>query len=70
MTFSFEDEFINGTCYLELEFPNSDKGFIELEKDIDNECYKLEVKNSLLKDKGIIKMQLKEVNNQHILAWQ
>ena len=66
LTFSFEDEFINGTCNLELEFPNSDKGFIELEKDIDNECYKLEVKNSLLKDEGIVRMQLKIVQDTAI----
>lgn len=68
LIFTYEDEFIDGTCYLELEFPNGDKGFIELEKHVDNECYKLEVKNSLLKNEGLIKMQLKIV--QDTAVWK
>lgn len=68
LIFSFEDGFVDGTCNLELEFPNGNKGFIELEKDVDNECYKLEVKNSLLKDDGVIKMQLKIV--QDTAVWK
>lgn len=66
LIFSFEDGFIDGICYLELEFPNGDKGFIGLEKYVENECYKLEVKNSLLKYDGIIKMQLKIVQGTAI----
>lgn len=66
LIFRFEDGFIDGTCNLELKFPNEGKGVIELEKDVDNECYKLEVKNSLLKDEGIVRMQLKIVQDTAI----
>ncbi len=66
LIFSFEDGFVDGTCYLELEFENGKKGSIELKK-ID-ETYQLEVKNSLLRVKGIVKMQLKIV--QKTAVWK
>lgn len=62
LVFLFGDGFIDGTCYLELEFPGGRKYSIETKKDKENECYKLEVKNSLLKKDGLIRMQLKIVN--------
>lgn len=62
LIFLFEDGFVDGICYLELEFPSGRKYSIETEKDEKNECYKLEVKNSLLKKDGLIRMQLKIVN--------
>lgn len=64
LIFLFEDGFVNGTGYLEIEFPNGCCGrkcSIELVKDLENECYKLEVKNSLLRFDGKLKMQLKIV---------
>ncbi len=62
LIFLFEDGFVDGICYLELEFKSGRKYSIETEKDEINECYKLEVKNSLLKKDGLIGMQLKIVN--------
>lgn len=65
LIFLFEDEFVDGTGYLEIEFPSgccNKKRSIELEKDSENECYKLEVKNSLLRFEGTLKMQLKIVD--------
>ena len=65
LIFLFEDGFVDGTGYLEIEFPNGCCGrkcSIELEKDRENECYKLEVKNSLLRFGGALRMQLKIVN--------
>jgi len=59
LVFLFEDEFVDGTCYLELEFLNRKKYSIELEKV--GEGYQLEVKNSLLRYAGPIDMQLKIV---------
>ena len=59
LLFCFEDGFVDGTGYLELEFANGRKGMIELKKA--DEMYELEVKNSLLKYEGIVKMQLKIV---------
>ena len=61
LVFSIADGFIDGTCYLELEFPNEEKGYLTLEKDTENECYYIEVKNSLLAQAGQVQMQLKIV---------
>lgn len=66
LVFCFEDGFVDGTCYLELEFENGKKGSIELEKE--NETYRLEVKNSLLRFEGTVKMQLKIV--QKTAVWK
>lgn len=66
LIFLFEDGFVDGTCYLELEFKSGRKYSIETEKDEKNECYKLEVKNSLLKKDGLIRMQLKIVNGMAV----
>ena len=58
LIFTF-DTFINGTAYLEVEFPNPklNRVFIELTKV--NQTYQLEVKNSLLVCEGYLKMQLR-----------
>lgn len=53
---TFEDEFLNGEGILEIQKPNSQKEYIILEKEED--CYLLEVKNSLLTLEGEITMQL------------
>lgn len=66
LLFSFEDDFMDGTCFLELELPGGKKGLIELER-VDS-CYRLEVKNSLLGRKGPVRMQLKVVNGT--MVWK
>lgn len=68
LVFKIDEGFIDGTAYLELILPNNDccdskKYSIELEKDVEKECYKLEVKRSLLKHEGVVKMQLKVISN-------
>lgn len=68
LIFCFEEGFIDGTAFLELILPtdnccNNKKHSIELEKDVENECYKLEVKRSLLRYDGDVKMQLKIISN-------
>lgn len=66
LIFLFEDGFVDGTCYLELEFPNREKYSIEIEKK--DESYCLEVRNSLLRFAGSITMQLKIV--QKTAVWK
>lgn len=56
LKFTFEDEFLNGEGILEIQKPNSQKEYIILEKEED--CYLLEIKNSLLNVEGEITMQL------------
>ena len=58
LIFSF-DTFIDGTAYLEVQFPDpkQKKVFIELTKV--NQTYQIEVKNSLLICEGYLKMQLR-----------
>lgn len=56
LKFTFEDEFLNGEGILEIQKPNSQKEYIILDKEED--CYLLEVKNSLLNIEGEITMQL------------
>lgn len=68
LIFLFEDEFVDGTCFLELEFPNGQKNAIELEKDETNKSYSLTVKNSLLRYVGTIDMQLKII--QKTAVWK
>ena len=68
LVFKIDEGFIDGTAYLELILPvdnccDRSKHSIELEKDVENECYKLEVKRSLLKYDGDVKMQLKTISN-------
>ena len=69
LVFKIEDSFLDGKGYLELILPDEctckrKKYAIELvEKDIENECYKLEVKRSLLRYEGTVRMQLKIVQN-------
>ncbi len=69
LIFLFEDGFVDGTGYLEIEFPNgccNRKCSIELEKDLENECYRLEVKNSLLRFEGNLKLQVKIVDRRAV----
>ena len=56
LKFTFEDNFLDGEGILEIQKPNSQKEYIILEKEED--CYLLEVKNSLLNFEGEIIMQL------------
>lgn len=56
LKFIFEDDFLDGEGILEIQKPNSQKEYIILEKEED--CYLLEVKNSLLSLEGEIIMQL------------
>lgn len=56
LKFIFEDIFLNGEGILEIQKPNAQKEYIILEKEED--CYLLEVKNSLLNVEGEITMQL------------
>lgn len=68
LVFKIDEGFIDGTAFLELILPtdnccDSKKYSIELEKDVENECYKLEVKRSLLRYDGDVKMQLKIISN-------
>lgn len=56
LKFTFEDNFLDGEGILEIQKPNSQKEYIILEKEED--CYLLEVKNSLLSVEGEIIMQL------------
>lgn len=67
LVFCFEDGFVDGVCDLDIEFPNGKKGCIEnLEKDRENECYKLVVKSGLLRYEGVVKMQLKVVQKTKV----
>ncbi len=68
LIFKVEESFLDGKAYLELILPDEctckrKKYAIELEKDAENECYKLEVKRSLLRYEGMVRMQLKIVQN-------
>ena len=68
LVFKIDEGFIDGTAFLELILPtdnccNNKKHSIELEKDVENECYQLEVKRSLLRYDGDVKMQLKIISN-------
>ena len=56
LKFIFEDDFLDGEGILEVQKPNSQKEYIILDKEED--CYLLEVKNSLLSLEGEIIMQL------------
>lgn len=56
LKFTFEDDFLDGEGILEIQKPNSQKEYIILDKEED--CYLLEVKNSLLTLEGEITMQL------------
>lgn len=56
LKFIFEEDFLDGEGILEIQRSNSQKEYIILEKEED--CYLLEVKNSLLNFEGEIIMQL------------
>ena len=53
---SFEDEFVDGICYLEIK-RNNETGYLEMQKV--GETYQLEIKSSLLNEVGQIDMQLR-----------
>lgn len=61
LVFEILEGFIDGTCSLEIEFPDGTSEFVETTKNETN--YSLIVKNSLLKQAGILKMQLKITQN-------
>lgn len=68
LVFKIDEGFIDGTAFLELILPtdnccNNKKHSIEVEKDVEKECYQLEVKRSLLRYEGVVKMQLKIISN-------
>lgn len=54
--FKFNDEFVNGTAWLEFE-RNSDKGYVLMSKE--NDTYTLPIKQSLLSEQGKIYFQLR-----------
>ena len=64
LIFCFEDKFIEGTAYLELELPDGKKGSLQLEKE--GETYWIIVKNSLLTQVGNVEMQLKIIQKTAI----
>jgi len=67
LVFSFADGFVDGICNLEVEFPDGYKFAIEeLEKDVENECYRLIVQSGLLTQEGWLKMQLKIIQETEI----
>ncbi len=69
LVFGFEDGFVDGTGFLEIEFPGGCCGrkcSIELVKDLEKECYKLQVKSSLLRFEGTLRMQLKIVDGTKV----
>ena len=55
LVFSFEDKFIDGTCYLELELPSGKKNSVKLDKE--DETYCAIVKNNLLTQSGEVRIQ-------------
>lgn len=54
----------NTTPYLEIEFPDTTKKLIELNRISDNEA-ELIVKNSLLKQEGFLKLEIVLINNDY-----
>lgn len=66
LVFSFEDKFIDGTCYLELELPSGKKNSVKLDKE--DETYCAIVKNNLLTQTGEVRMQLKII--QKTAVWK
>lgn len=67
LCFGFYDNFIDGNAILEFEFPDGEKKFIELEKDVEESFYKILVKSSLLSQEGEIKLELKIVNENEVI---
>lgn len=67
LCFGFYDDFIDGDAILEFEFPDGQKKFIELEKDIEEKFYKILIKSSLLQQEGDIKLELKIINENEII---
>lgn len=67
LCFGFYDDFIDGDAILEFEFPNGQKKFVELEKDIEEKFYKILIKSSLLQQEGDIKLELKIINEDEII---
>ena len=52
LCFGFYDDFIDGDAILEFEFPDGQKKFVELEKNIEEKFYKILIKSSLLQQEG------------------
>lgn len=58
------DEFVNGTAWLEVQMPDKTKGYFMMDK-VD-ETYVLPIKSSLLKQAGLINMQLRITQGENI----
>ena len=58
------DEFVNGTAWLEVQMPDRTKGYLAMEKV--GETYVLPIKSSLLKQAGLINMQLRITQGTNI----
>ena len=58
------DEFVNGTAWLEIQMPDRIKGYLAMEKA--GETYVLPIKSSLLKQAGLINMQLRITQGENI----
>ena len=67
LVFEMSEGFKDGICFLEIEFPDGTTEFVETTKNASN--YSLIVKNNLLKQAGILKMQLKIIQND-IQVWK
>lgn len=57
LIFYFDNDFINGVAWLEISMPSGEKGYLAMEQ-VDN-TYVLPIKSSLLKEVGVINMQLR-----------
>lgn len=58
------DEFVNGTAWLEVQMPDKTKGYFMMDK-VDK-TYVLPIKSSLLKQAGLINMQLRITQGENI----
>lgn len=58
------DEFVDGTAWLEIQMPDRTKGYLAMEKA--GETYVLPIKSSLLKQAGLINMQLRITQGENI----
>lgn len=59
----FNDEFIDGFCFLMCEMPNGESGYIAMSKDARNKIYTAPIKSSLLTYAGVISLQVKITEN-------
>lgn len=55
----FEQEFVDGYCYLMYQAPNGDKGYITMEQDRNKRIYTIPIKSCLLQEVGNVELQVK-----------